>query len=94
LTSARHHAQVICMKLIENRISYLFGRFQVQWEEKQIPLFVLHFPQLLRILEKKTSDRYNTNQEYCRVRLRLLPLFLLEWDFTLLFQDVKLTGIV
>jgi len=24
----------------------------VQWEEKQTPLFVLHLPQLLRILEK------------------------------------------
>jgi len=40
------------MKLIENRISDLFGRFHVNWEEKQPPLFVLHFPQLLRILEK------------------------------------------
>jgi len=40
------------MKLIENKISNLFGRFHVQWEEKQTPLFVLHFPQLLRILKK------------------------------------------
>jgi len=40
------------MKLIENRISNLFGHFHVQWEEKQTPLFVLHLPQLLRILEK------------------------------------------
>ena len=52
LTSARHHVQVICMKLIENRISNFFGRFHEQWEEEQTPLFVLHFPQLLRILEK------------------------------------------
>jgi len=50
--SARHHVQVICMKLIENRISNLFGRCHVQWEEKQTPLYVLHFPQLLPILEK------------------------------------------
>ena len=87
------------MKLIENKIGNLLGRFHVQWEEKQTPLFVLHFPQLLRILEKsryKTSDRYKTHQEYCRVRLRtmLLPLFLLESDFSLFFQDIKLTGIV
>jgi len=43
---------VICMKLIENRISNLFCRFHAQWEEKQTPLFVLRFPQLLRILQK------------------------------------------
>jgi len=40
------------MKLIEKTISNLFGRFHVQWEEKQPPLFVLHFPQVSRILEK------------------------------------------
>jgi len=84
------------MKLIENRISNLFGRFHVQWEEKQTPLFVLHFPQLLRILGIKPSDRHKTHQEYCRVRLRsmLLPLFLPEEGFSLFFHDIKLTGIV
>jgi len=66
------------MKLIENRISNLFGHSPMQWEEKQTPLFVLRFPQLLRNLLQKLSDRYETHQEYCRVRLRsmLLPLFL------------------
>jgi len=46
------HVQVIWMNVIENRISNLFGRFHMQWEEKQAPLFVLRFPQLLRILQK------------------------------------------
>ena len=45
-------APYIGMKLIENTISNLFSRFHVQWEEKHTPLFALHFPQLLRILEK------------------------------------------
>jgi len=45
------------MKLIENRISNLFGGFPVQWEEKQTLLFVLHFPQLLRILQNHLIGR-------------------------------------
>ena len=53
---AHHHVQVICMKLIENRISNLFGAFPVQWEEKQTPLFVLHFPQLLCILQNPSDQ--------------------------------------
>jgi len=58
--------------------------------------FVLHLPQLLGILLQKPSDRYETHQEYCRVRLKsmLLPLFLLEENFSLFFPDVKLTGFV
>jgi len=49
----------------------------MQWEEEQTPLFLLHFPKLLRILLQKPSDRYETQQEYCRVRMRsmLLALF-------------------
>jgi len=50
------------MKLIENRISNVFGRFPVQWEE-QTHLFLLHFTKLLRILLQKPSDRYETQQE-------------------------------
>jgi len=75
------------MKLIENRIGNLFGGFPVQWEEKQAPLFVLHFPQLLRIVLQKPSGAYETHQEYCRVRLRsmLLPLFLSEKKFSLFY---------
>jgi len=75
------------MKFIENRISNLFGGFPVQWEEKQAPLFVLHFPQLLRILLQKPSGAYETHQVYCRVRLRSmsLPLFLLEKNCSLFY---------
>jgi len=66
------------MKFIEKRISNLFGRFHVQWEEKQTPLFVLHFPQLSRILEKRhlIGTRHITST--CRVRLRSMFSILLD----------------
>jgi len=68
------------MKHIENRISNLIGRYPMQWEEEQTPLFVCRFPKLLRILLQKLSDLCETHLEYCRVRLRSmsLPLFFLE----------------